>query len=155
MRKVKDRSILLMKVRDLYFSNEKGMTIIVNRFNESLFLSIYVFSTFTRFPYFNVLEYEQSGKKYCLVKSIKFIKPTVLLHKKGIYANCIYKRIMMGCSPSPPFQGTTTPLILLSLQEPPRVSDGNTHHQYAEPWLSPSSHASASKNVSATLTPSH
>ena len=55
MRKVRELSIRIWKVRDLSHYDEKGITIIYDRLNGSLFRDIYIFSTFTRFPYFTIL----------------------------------------------------------------------------------------------------
>ena len=74
----------MRKVLENYYSEEKGMTIIVNTLNWSLLWDIYnrayIVSTINGFPPFHIIEYQQSGKNLFLFKPIKFIIRTIFVH---------------------------------------------------------------------------
>ena len=76
----------------------------------------YIGSTFTleRLPYFRIIDYQQLGKNQFLVKSIKFIRPNVLSHKKGVCTFCDCMTMVIGLMTSPSSKSPTTPLILLT-----------------------------------------
>ena len=71
------------------------------------------FSTVTRFLSFHVLEHYKSGKNPLLVKSIKFIRPNVILRQKGICTFYKYMTMVMGPSSSLLSQRPTTRMIPL------------------------------------------
>ena len=79
----------MRKISDPSYSDDKVMSIIVNRLNRPLFWAIYIFiyiiSNFTRLLYFCVIEYQQSVKNQFPAKLIKFIRPT-FHHIKKVFA---------------------------------------------------------------------